>query len=224
MADEQDAGNWVVREVRTYHPDDHEWTARSIPVDDLTPGIRFLLKGTVYTGAPNDSAQVKSAAFNPPVSLPTFPRQDVLRPTASEVLGHEDELADYYRRVTELTEPRRPEYNYWLRLSLENASRSMEVNFPWWDRLADMSEFMTWLRTAPTGTGYLDQDQGWMIRAFRSEARLHFLDSDPEDHEREVLNVSVARPDFLHRLEQAERDARQVIAGLKSRLGMDPWS
>src|SRR4051812_19363753 len=100
MAGQQDAGNWVVRGVRTCHPDDHEWTARSAPADDLTPRIRFLLKGTVYTGDPNDGAQFKSAAFNPPVSLPTFSRQDDLRPTSSEAVGHEDELADYYRRVT----------------------------------------------------------------------------------------------------------------------------
>jgi hypothetical protein len=224
MADEQDAGNWVVREVRTYHPDDHEWTARSVQVDDLTPRIRFLLNRTVYTGDPNNSAQFKSAAFNPAISLPTFPRQDALRPTSSEVLGHEEELADYYRRVTELTQPRRPEYNYWLRLSLESLSGSLEVGFPWWDRLADMSAFTTWLRTAPAGTGYLDQDQGWMIRAFRTEGRLHFLNSDPDDHDRERSNISVGRLGFLQRLDQAERDAREVIGRLKTRLAMDPWS
>ena len=63
-----------------------------------------------------------------------------------------------------------------------------------------------------------------MIRAFRSEGRLHFLDSNPDDDDRERSNISVSRPDFLHRLKDAERDARLVIAGLKSRLGMDPWS
>lgn len=137
------------------------------------------------------------------------------------MLGHEDELADYYRRVTELTKPRRPEYNYWLRLSLESPSRSTEIGFPWWDRLRDMSEFMTWLRTAPAGKGYLDLDQGWMIHAFRTEGRLYFLDSDPDDHDRERSNVSADRPEFLRRLAQAEREAREVIAGLKARLGMD---
>ena len=224
MAGEQDAGGFVVRRVRAYRADDHEWTARSSSADDLTPRLRFLLKRTVYTGDPNDSTQFGNTAFNPPISLPTFARQDALRPTSSEALGHEDELADYYRRVTELTQPRRPEYNYWLRLSLESPSRSLEVGFPWWDRLAEMSEFMTWLRTAPAGASYLDQDQGWMIRAFRTDERLYFLDSNPDDDDRERSNISVGRPDFLHRLEQAEHDARLVIAGLKSRLGMDPWS
>jgi hypothetical protein len=63
-----------------------------------------------------------------------------------------------------------------------------------------------------------------MIRAFRTEGRLHFLDCDPDDNDRERSNISVDRLDFLHRLEQAEHDAHLVIAGLRARLGMDPWS
>lgn len=226
MAEPSPPPQFIVTEVKTWVPDDRSWLARSKPLTDLTPAIGFALRETVYTGDPNDGAQFKDPAFNPKIDLPTFPRRNALRATATEVRGHEDELAAYYRRIMDLTGPNplARKSNYWLILKLESLTASVEIGFAWWDRLADMAEFFAWLRTAESGRGFIDQDQGWMIRAFRDGERLHVLDSDPDDGDREHANVSVDRATFLARLDETETAARDVITKLRDRLSIDPWS
>lgn len=207
----------------SYHPNDRDWIVGALPAEDLTPCYRFLLRETVYTGAPNDHAQWNDPAFNPPVALPEFPRRVALRPTSRESLGHEAELASYYRRVRDLVPRKAALENYWLHLSFEGAAGS--VGFPWWDRFGDADELMTWLKSGSAGTGFLDMDQGWMFRALRTEDdRFHFLDADWEDDDRVRAKFSVDRAAFLARLAEAERDTLHVIDCLERTLGMDPWS
>jgi len=207
-----------------YHPDDHDWIGNSRPADDLAPCFRFLLRENVYVGDPNDGSKFNDPAYNPRIALPEFPRQQQLRPASSEIIGHEEQLADYYRRVGALAPPHAGSPNYWLRLSLESSATGTEIGFPWWDRVREAAAFFRWLKEGPSGTGFLDTDQGWMFRAFRAEERFYFLDSDPDDGDRERVNVSVDRPAFIERVAEAERLTRVVIERLKLRLRMDHWS
>jgi hypothetical protein len=204
--------------------DDPTWTSRSTAAEDLTPRFSFCLSKSVYVGDPNSSEQIHSGEYDRPLHLPSLAARDRLAPTAAEVIGREAELAAYYRQVMTI-EGKRPAsgaVGYWLRFDLVSATAGQGIGFPWWDRVADAAPFFEWLRTVDAGE-FFDADQGWMLTAAARAQHLHFQHSDLETQE-EFANLSVDRAAFLDRLRVAEEEVRQVIAVLRTELGVDPWS
>lgn len=206
------------------HPDDHDWILSSRPADDLAPHFRFLLQECVYRGDPNDSSKFNDPAYNHRVALPEFPREQALRPSSTEIIGHEEELVAYYARVGAVAPPYAGSPNYRLQLSLESSAIAAQIGFPWWDRVRDAVEFIRWLREGASGTGFVDIDQGWLIHAFRVDDRFYFLECDPDDGDRTRLGFSVDREAFIDRLAKVESSTRMVIDFLKQRIGADHWS
>jgi hypothetical protein len=223
MAEERGEPQFVVSSVRTL--DDPTWITRSTAAEDLTPQFSFSLSRSVYVGDPNSSEQIQSGKYDRPLDLPSFGTRNTLRPTAREAIGHETELAAYYRQVMALkgASPRSGDVGYWLRLDFVSAVAGKEISFPWWDRVSDATPFLSWLRRADSTDEFFDADQGWMLRAAHKGDRLHIQHSDL-DTEEEFANLSVDRAAFLGRLDAAEADFRRVIAALKGKLGVDPWS
>lgn len=223
MAEEPEENQIIALSVGTL--EDPNWESRSIGAEDLTPHFSFLLSRTAYVGDPNSAEQIRSGQYDRQLRLPELAARDPLRPRVAEVLGHEAELAEYYRQLRSVTGqgPRPDAVGYWLSLRFVSEQAGKEVGFPWWDRVSDAAPFCDWLRTAADGEDYFDADQGWMLRAVRKRERLHLQHSDL-DTKQEFSNVSVGRETFLARLDTAELQARTVIAKLKRRLGIDPWS
>ena len=205
--------------------DDPTWTRCSKAAEDLRPQFTFLLRAAAYVGDPNSSEQIHSGQYDRPLRLPSFAAREPLAPTAAEALGHELELAGYYRQLMELTGPAPGPgaLGYWLGLGFISEEAESEIAFPWWDQVSDAAPFFAWLRSADDDADFLDGDQGWMLRAARKGDRLHFQHSALETEE-EFANLSVSRGAFLSRLDAAESEVRTVIAGLKRELGVDPWS
>jgi hypothetical protein len=205
--------------------DDRTWTSRSKAAEDLRPQISFLLSRTAYVGDPNTSEQIHSGEHDRPLRLPSFAAREPMAPTVAEALGHEPELAAYYRQVMELTRhaPAPGAVGYWLGFGFVSEEAGSEIGFPWWDQISDAAPFFDWLRSADDNADFLDGDQGWMLRAARRGDRLYFLHG-ALDTDQEFANLSVGRGTFLSRLDAAESEARTVIAGLKRELGVDPWS
>ena len=205
--------------------DDRTWTSRSKAAEDLWPRISFLLSATAYVGDPNSSEQIHSGEYDRPLRLPSLAAREPMAPTVAEALGHEPELAAYYRQVIELTgqAPASGAAGYWLGFCFASEEAGSEIGFPWWDQISDPTPFFDWLRSADDNADFFDGDQGWMLRAARRGDRLFFLHGALETDE-EFANLSVGRGTFLGRLDAAESQARTVIAGLKRELGVDPWS
>jgi hypothetical protein len=202
------------------------WTERSRATEDLTPRFSFLLWEKVYTGALKDiEAHAQDPAFHHPLRIPDLGARLPLRPTAAEVRGREAALAAYYRErmAHDRQKPRAGDVGYWIWFGVGSESTGFRFDIPHWDRLRDSAKFLKWLRTAGYGGEFEDQEQGWMMEARRAGERLHFRFGDPDTAE-EQANLSVDRDAFLRRLDEAEAQAKAVVAALTAELGMDLWS
>lgn len=170
---------------------DWSWLERSIVAMDLAPVFRFQLAASA-PGAPD------------------------WRPTPAEIVGHEAEAAKRHGPVARVENgpPIAGQLLYPLALSFESADVGVAVPFPW-ETLQDMAGLFGWLRTAESGSDWLDVDQGWLVKAAWRGDRLHFLHSGFDQGD-EMANVSVDRVQFLQRLNVTENDAGRTLARLEA--------
>jgi hypothetical protein len=212
--------------------DDARWMDRSRSIDTLEVEIFFQLNSFFYTGDPNDVQQLQSPEWHEPLVLPVFP---ALGPHAlatsvctAQVLGHEQALADYYKRLLERaarSNKRFDEiaYYFWLRLAVWNADEDVSIAFPWYDSLSQMGDFIDWLDTASVHVPFHDTDQGWQLDARRGGTRIHLCESDPEG-DTERVNVAAPQAALAQAAKQARARAAGIVATLTEALGTDVWS
>lgn len=220
-----DKGEHVIVRSSFRSLDDPTWADRSAPADDLSPQFSFRLARSVYVGDPNSIAQIKDGRHDRPVHLPNWTVRDPLLPTAEEAEGREALLAGYYAEVMHLlgARPKPRDVGYWLRTAFVSPAAGKTIEFPWWDRISDSDMFVAWLKTTRGDEDFFDADQGWILRARRRGERLHFQYADLDTLE-EYANLRVDRAIFLTRLEDSTAQVRRVVAKLKARLSVDPWT
>lgn len=186
---------------------DPSWVERSQLVTQLTAEIAFPLRDQTN----------RDPAHSQPISLPPFPRKARLRATTREILGHESQLAEHYRRV--LTASTGETY-LWLSLMFHSEDAQVSIPFPWWDGLSDMRGLLTWLRHPTRSPDFFDCDQGWAFQAIVREQTLHLLHYDLETNEL-LANIAGPHAGLLESFELAFSNASSIAETVGSGLGLE---
>ena len=203
------------------------WLEKSKRIDNLDLEVCFLLQDTFYVGDPNSHEQLQDENYHVPMELPPFERVVPTMARTSEVIGHSDQLASYYKNIVEKSMELGRSFNeirqeFWLRLWIWNTKEEVHISFPWYDSLSEIQQFFSWLKDTPKEP-YEDMDQGWQIDAVRVGKNIHIRQTDP-DYDVEYVNVLVPFENILQKVNEVEERAQQIIASLSEQLGVDVWS
>jgi hypothetical protein len=198
-----------------------EWVKASKSVEEPSVVVSFLTQVRFYVGDPNDPDQLDDESCYLPLATPNS--ADSI--SVASVVGKEEALAGYYRRVVELAAARGQGFDqfghhFWMRLAIR--WRGGQCVFPWYDTWGDMDRLLGWLPLADDGEQYWDIDQGWELVVVRKGDAFHFRQGDGYGNESE--NVRLDREALLRSLKSVRSDVREVIDELEVHLGADVWT
>ena len=195
------------------------WFADAKPINSLEPEIAFHLW---------DEFQPVRDRPAEPLAPPEFPRAERLRVCTLEAIGHEPELAAYYRRVAALARQQGLELHqvrqyFWLDLRLDNEDADVHLSFPWYDTFATMDHFLAAVAGDDQGMVYDDQDQGWAVEAWARNGTLYIRESDPDSDEL-GLAVALPRAGLQARIAPLRERTSKLLARLAKEFGADVWT
>ena len=195
------------------------WFAEARPIDSLEPEIAFRLWDEFHP-APHHRPEA--------LALPEFPRASRLRASTSEMIGHEAELAAYYRRVAALARQHALKRHqvrqyFWMDLRLANEGACIHLSFPWYDAFSAMDHFLAAVAGNDQGMVYDDQDQGWAVEVWARNGTLYIRESDP-DSEEPGQAVALPRAGLQARIAPLRERTAKLVARLASELGADVWT
>jgi hypothetical protein len=195
------------------------WFADARPIDSLEPEIAFRLWDEFHP-APHHRPE--------PLALPEFGRASRLRASTSEVIGHEAELAAYYRRVAALARQHALKRHqvrqyFWMDLRLANEGAGIHLSFPWYDTFSAMDPFLAAVAGSDQGMVYDDQDQGWAVEAWACNGTLYIRESDPDAGDEPGQAVALPRAALQARIAPLRERTATLVAYLAKELGPEVW-
>lgn len=195
------------------------WFADAQPIDSLEPDIAFQLRDEIQT-----------ASYRPPepLALPSFARAERLRVRSAEALGHEAELAAYYRGVVALARQHglpfdQVRQHFWIDLRLDNDAADVHLSFPWYDTFAAIDHVLRALEGTDEGLVYDDEDQGWAVEIWARSGKLYLREHDPYGDE-PGLAVTLPRAGLQARIAPLRARTQALIAALAKEVGADVWT
>ena len=147
---------------------------------------------------------------------------------SAEVVGHEEELANYYREVIRVARKHHKAFNeirqyFWMRFWLWNTDEEIYISFPWYDTYSEINQFLTSLSDKSDGQLFWDVDQGW-------ELDVHAFDGDfiarlrnPDDNETHAI-VRLPIDELLSSIQPLRTRTDSIIKTLTSVVGRDLWT
>ena len=179
-----------------------EWCQNTKLLDGLKAEIVFLFKQELSTQGATTS-----------INLPNFPRIVEEQATTEEALLNIDGLYDYYRQVGDVTEQANlafyeVSYFYWMRLWLWHPDEEESISFPWYDTLASMMFFISWLRFGFELENFIDHRQGWSLEAHVSNGMVFIRQLD--DEREELTNISTPYINLLQSINEVEQRVQRI--------------
>lgn len=198
------------------------WFAAAKPITSLEPEIAFHLQDALHHGADHRTE---------PLALPDFPRASRLLARTSEVLGHEAQLAAYYRQVAALARAHALKFDhvrqyFWMDLRLDNEDADVRLSFPWYDTFSAMDHFFAAVAGDAEGLVYDDQDQGWALEVWARGRTLYLRQSDPDADADDESGQAVALPRaaLQARIGPLRERTLKIVAFLAKDFGSDVWT
>ena len=195
------------------------WFADAKPVNALEPEIAFHL-----------SEELQAVAYHrpEPLVLPSFPRAERLQVRSAELIGHEAELAAYYRQIVAIARRHGLKLSqvrqyFWLDLRFDNEDAGVRLSFPWYDTFAAMDPVLQALAGTDEGLIYDDQDQGWEVKVWARNGTLYIRESDPDSDDSGIA-VTLPREGLRDRIVALRARTQQLITALAKELGADVWT
>ncbi len=148
--------------------------------------------------------------------------------STAEVIGHEQELADYYKQITATARLHKIEFTeishlFWIRLRIHDAAGKEQLGFPYYDSLDEVIKFQEWVEQKNEENIFLDQDQGWALEARHKEGSVYLMQYDP-DEDRYSVNNFMPHELLNSELILSVERARSIIKTLAESIGSDAWS
>lgn len=213
-----------------------KWCKESLFCDDVSVETYFSTAPQYYFGDPN-AANFED--FDDPALHMDLPRLSFNpskkdRTNISDIVGHEQELGDYYRYLIEKAYAQGHNFNsirqyFWMRGALVSKSKNVSVSFPWYDTASEFSGIHTWIMSAQESEEFFDIDQGWMLSGVCLNERLFLLETDDsnfcEPHLSKVFaNICFDREAIRLTLAENKCAVVNVIGKLSSHIGVDVWT
>ncbi|WP_394537681.1 hypothetical protein PRJ39_16450 [Lysobacter enzymogenes] len=204
------------------------WLSQTRNVPSLEAEVCFQIHDRFYYGPdriddPSDLERFAETLAPPAIALiaPSMVR-------SAEALGHEAELAAYYRQIVRLARHHQRPFNsirqyFWLRLWLWNPEHEAYVSFPWYDSFAEIDRVLKALVETEAGPVHDDADQGWAVRIHAQDEAVHLLQHDPDEDETHAA-IRVPRAELVRQVAQLRERTQGLIARLSSELGADVWT
>jgi hypothetical protein len=204
------------------------WLSQAKTLPSLQVEIGFLIQDSFYYGPDRFSDIADRERLADTLVPPRIQREFPSLVTSSEAVGHERELAAYYRRIVGLAHHHQRPFNsirhyFWLRLLLWNAEHEVSISFPWYDSFSDIDRFLTALVGIDTGLVDHDMDQGWELQTYASDGVLYLSERDPDSGETHV-EISVPRAGLVAQVEELRERTTAVVTQISSLLGADVWT
>lgn len=200
------------------------WFADAKRISSLEAEDCFLLRDDFYFG-PDSFPHVSERKEVEPLPSPTMSRHVSSMVRTSEAIGHENELADYYRAVLRVARSHNKSFDeilhyFWLRFWLWNTEQQVHISFPWYDTFSEIDRFFVDVSADSDGQVFWDADQGWELEIHCSNGEYFFRLRNPDDDETHAI---VRLPfDGLHSVIQPLRTRTQsIIRSLSSAVGRD---
>jgi hypothetical protein len=195
------------------------WFADAKPVNALEPEIAFHL-----------SEELQAVAYQrpEPLVLPSFSRAERLEVRSAELIGHEAELAAYYRQIVDIARRHGLKLSqvrqyFWLDLRFDNEEAGVRLSFPWYDTFAAMDHVLQALAGTDEGLIYTDMDQGWEFDAWARGGTLYIREGDP-DSDAPAFAVTLPRAGLRDRIVALRTRTQTLIGALAKELGADVWT
>jgi hypothetical protein len=203
------------------------WFSDTKPITSLETEVCFLLQEEFYYG-PDTHSDIESLRFIEPLTLPDIPRKEPSMLRTQELIGHEEQLATYYKQIVQIGRRSQKPFSaishyFWLRFWIWNSADQIYIPFPWYDTFSEIDRLLTSISDTQSGEVYYDRDQSWELEIQAHDDILYFRLRDPDDDEDHVL-VSVARPALLSQIEPLRENTVQIINRLAAFLGADVWT
>ena len=143
------------------------WFADAKRITSLDAEICFLLQDDFYYG-PDSYPEVAERKEVEPLPSPQIERHVPSMVRSAEAVGHEEELAKYYREVIRVARKHRKSFNdirqyFWMRFWLWNTDEEIHISFPWYDTYSEIDRFLTSVSGNSDGQLFWDADQGWEL-------------------------------------------------------------
>lgn len=206
-----------------------DWLSHTLDIPSLQADLGFLLRDRFYYGPDRPSDPADLQRLTVPLSAPHIALRNASHVAVAEALGHERELADYYRQIVRLAREHGRPFNsirhcFWLRLWLWNEPQQVCVSFPWYDSYSEIDRVLKALVDVDDGPVDHDCDQGWDLQIHARDGAVHFLQTDPDDDSVPTLAIRVPREPLIRQIQALRDNARSVIAQLSDDLGADVWT
>ena len=203
------------------------WFAEAKRITSLDAKICFLLQHDFYYG-PDSHPEVVERKEVEPLPSPNIARQAPSMVCSAEALGHEEELAHYYREVVRIARKHRQTFNairhyFWLRFWLWNSEQDVHIAFPWYDTFGEIEQILDSVAKTTEGQVFWDVDQGWELEMYSSEGELFTRLRDPDYDETHVV-VRFPREMLLEQLQPVRTRTESIIRFLSSAIGQDVWT
>ena len=204
------------------------WFSDAKQVSTLDAEVCFLLRSDFDLGSDRPIEDSERANFIEHLVQPDIPRVVPSLVRTSEAIGHEAELAAYYKQVVESAIRHGMSFNsishyFWLRLWFWNTKEDIHVSFPWDDSYSEIAYFLDRFISIEAGRVFFSGDQGWEIEVYAHENQLFIREWDPDDDEIHAC-VCVPRLEFIQHVKEMMERSIKVIEALSASLGEDVWT
>ncbi len=211
-------------------PEDADWVAQCVRVDDFACDVVFLLSTRVrFCEAASGHIIPGVSVPLPATGLPSVGRGEV---AASAVLGREEGLVRHYRGVVaafeaygRLAQLRRGSPYFWLRPAIV-AGGAVLTECSWYDTVPEAEALLGCLAgaaAAPEGEMWDDLEQGWQMRVVRSGGLVCVAEWNWEERRWPVGGLAFDAARLSHEAGVALARLRVVHGRLVAALGPDWW-
>ncbi|MFJ9451643.1 hypothetical protein [Herbaspirillum sp. NPDC101397] len=203
------------------------WFSEAQSVSMLNAELCFVLKDELDFGPDRHIGSDRSKSKQS-LDLPSIPRRQPSMVCTSELIGHEGELATYYKQVVRFAVHHRLSFSsirhhFWVRFWLWNSEDDVHISFPWYDNYSEVSKFLNALLSVESGEIYYDVDQCWEMEVDAYEDDIYVRQRDPDYDETHVC-IRVPRGELVMQVRQVMERSIKVIDQLSELMGEDVWT
>lgn len=203
------------------------WFSDAKRISSLEAEICFLLQDEFYFG-PDSYPEVSERKEVEPLASPSIPRRVPSMVCSAEAVGHEDQLADYYREVVRVAQSHGKAFNdirqyFWLRFWLWNTEHEVHISFPWYDTYSEIDRFLSSVADNSEGQVFWDADQGWELEMHATDGELFARLRNPDDDEIHAI-VRLPSQSLLEGIQPLRSRTESVIRSMSSAIGRDVWT
>lgn len=172
------------------------------------------------------SARSKFTGF-PKLKSPRIEREHLEKVSTYEAMAAPSELLSHYQQIISFACGNRVKFdeyshNFWLRLEIGMNGTKKNIQFDWYDTLAEIETFVDWIIEGAQYE-YHDMDQHWEVIAARKGDIIELTQRDP-DNNIELNRIAVAFSDLRFALTDVLDSAKFIVEYLSKHVGEDVWT